>query len=168
MRFWTVLHKAENWLAGAFSGLCLIAIILITVLSVIGRYFLQTDIIPGSYNIIERIVFPLLVFCAMPLAHRDGVFPRFELLADALPGKLRVLVGLIVIAVELAVYTVVFYYAAKFLVGSIEVGRMMQIGVNVVPLSPILAFIALAFGIIMLETLRLVGRDLALFLGRQS
>jgi TRAP-type C4-dicarboxylate transport system permease small subunit len=77
MHFWKLFWNFERGLAVIVAGSALLLIIGITVLSVIGRYFFQTDLIPGSYNIIERIIFPLMVFAAIPIAHRDGIFPRF-------------------------------------------------------------------------------------------
>ena len=67
----------------------LFIMMMVTVISVAGRYFLQMDLIPGAYNIVERIIFPLLVFWALPIAHRDGMFPRLESFADALRRDLK-------------------------------------------------------------------------------
>jgi len=57
-----VIDRIEGGMASVGAGLCLLAMVLITVISVFGRYVLQQDILPGAYNLVERICFPLIVF----------------------------------------------------------------------------------------------------------
>ena len=104
MRFWSAIGLIEKNMAGIGAGLCILAVMLITVAGVFGRYVLHTDLIPGGYNLIERVLFPLIVFWAMPLAHREGLFPRFELLSEHLPRLAARALGAAVLAVEIAVY----------------------------------------------------------------
>ena len=75
MSFWKTIDRIEGGMASVGAGLCLLAMIVITVLSVIGRYILQQDLIPGAYNLIERVTFPLIVFWAVPLAVGQGHLP---------------------------------------------------------------------------------------------
>ena len=60
-RLWHWLGRLDGGLASIGAGLCLLAIMLITVIGVFGRYVLGVDLIPGGYNVIERVAFPLLV-----------------------------------------------------------------------------------------------------------
>ena len=62
MHIWTWLGRLEGGMASVGAGLCLLAMMFMTVGSVFGRYLLGADLIPGGYNIIERLLFPLLVF----------------------------------------------------------------------------------------------------------
>src|SRR3990167_1946780 len=89
MKFWKTVDRVEGGMASVGAGLCLLAMIVITVISVIGRYVLQQDILPGAYNLIERVCFPLIVFWAVPMAHREATFPRFDMAVNALPMGLR-------------------------------------------------------------------------------
>ena len=66
MKFWKNIERIEGGMASVGAGLCLLAMIIITVISVVGRYILQEDILPGAYNLIERVTFPLIVFWAVP------------------------------------------------------------------------------------------------------
>lgn len=159
MDFWKAIWRFEYGLAALGAGLCLIVIMLITVASVIGRYFLQIDLIPGGYNIIERIFFPLLVFMAVPIAHREGTFPRFELLADTLPDLPRKLIAVLVVLVEAVVYAVLFWLVIRFTANAIDQQRTMQIGTGVVAMWPVLIFAPLMIALVLLEALRLVWRD---------
>ena len=159
MDFWKAIWRFEYGLAALGAGLCLIVIMLITVASVIGRYFLQIDLIPGGYNIIERIFFPLLVFMAVPIAHREGTFPRFELLADTLPDLPRKLIAVLVVLVEAVVYAVLFWLVIRFTANAIDQQRTMQIGTGVVAMWPVLIFVPLMIVLVLLEALRLVWRD---------
>ena len=160
MSFWKTIDRIEGGLASVGAGLCLLAMIVITVLSVIGRYVLQQDILPGAYNLIERVCFPLIVFWAVPLAHRQGTFPRFDMVVNGLPPGLRRWVQALVLLVELAVYAVVMWYVLRFTWSSIEGDRTMQIGTDFWPMWPVLVMIPLAFGLMMLEMARLVWVEL--------
>lgn len=160
MKFWKAIDRIEGGLASVGAGLCLLAMIVITVISVVGRYVLEQDILPGAYNLIERVCFPLIVFWAMPMAHREGTFPRFDMVVNAIPQRLRryVLVG--VLLVEFAVHAVVMWYVLRFTWKSIAIDRTMQIGTDFWPVWPILVMMPLAFALMMLEMGRLIWRDL--------
>lgn len=168
MRFWRAIWAFEWGLAAIGAGSMLFIMMMITVISVAGRYFLQMDLIPGAYNIVERIIFPLLVFWALPIAHREGMFPRLESFADALPPRRRSLLGALVMLVEIAIYAVFLWYILRFVWTSIQSNRTMQIGTNFLPLWPILIMMPLAFVLMLLEMGRLVYRDIRRFLGLEA
>ncbi len=159
MRFWTWIGRFEWGLASIGAGLCLLAMMLITVISVFGRYVLGMDLIPGAYNIIERIVFPLIVFWALPLAHREGTFPRLDLFTMTMPHRLRASITAVVLLVELAVFLILLYYVSQFAWNSYLDGRRAQIGTTYWQLYPVLAMVPLAFGLMVLEMLRLFVRE---------
>lgn len=153
------IWRFEWGLASIGAGLCLVLMMLITVVSVFGRYVLEADIIPGAYNIVERIVFPLLVFWALPMAHREGMFPRLDLIPDLLQPRTRTVVSFLVLLVEVAVYAVVLWFVCVFVWNGISNGRTMQIGTDVYPLWPIIVMMPLAFGLMLLEMARLLVND---------
>jgi TRAP-type C4-dicarboxylate transport system permease small subunit len=168
MRFWKLVWKLEWGLAAFGAGSMLFAMMMVTVISVAGRYFLQADLIPGAYNIIERVLFPLLVFWALPIAHREGLFPRLEIFADAQPPRRRALVMAFALLVEVAVYAIFFWFVARFVWVSVEQNRTMQIGTSFLPVWPIMAMMPLAFGLMLLEMLRLFWRDVRIVLGGEG
>ncbi len=165
MRFWRALWAFEWGLAAVGAGSMLFIMMMITVISVFGRYFLQMDLVPGAYNIIERIIFPLLVFWALPIAHREGMFPRLESFSDALAPRRRALLAAVVMVVEIAVYGLFLWYVSKFVWSSIVDNRTMQIGTNFLPLWPILVMMPVAFVLMILEMGRLLVRDVRGALG---
>jgi TRAP-type C4-dicarboxylate transport system permease small subunit len=159
MRFWKAIWDFEWGMAAIGAGICLFAMMMITVISVFGRYFLHADLIPGAYNIVERVAFPLMVFWALPLAHREGMFPRLEGVTDALPPRLRSLVNAFVLLVEVLVYAAILWLIVHFVWDSIKVNRPMQLGSSFWPLWPILIMMPLAFGLMLLEMCRLLVAD---------
>ena len=142
-------------MASVGAGLCLLAMLLMTVISVFGRYVLGAELIPGAYNIIERLLFPLLVFWALPLAHREGTFPRLSVVQGALPPRARAAVAAIVLTGEVVVFTLLVWYVARFAWESFLSGRQMQIGTTYWPLFPVLVMVPLAFGLMLAEMVRL-------------
>lgn len=166
MRFWSAIGLIEKNMAGIGAGLCILAVMLITVAGVFGRYVLHTDLIPGGYNLIERVLFPLIVFWAMPLAHREGLFPRFELLSEHLPRLAARALGAAVLAVEMAVYLAILYFSSTFVMKAVDTGRTMQIGTDTWLLWPIAVMMPIAFLLMLLEMLRLFWVDaVAIFRG---
>lgn len=168
MRFWKAIWDFEWGMAAIGGGICLFAMMLITVLSVFGRYFLHMDLIPGAYNIVERVMFPLMVFWALPLAHREGMFPRLEGTTDSLPPRVRAIISVFVLAVEVLIYGVILWLVLHFVWDSIKVNRPMQLGANFWPLSPILIMMPLAFGLMLLEMCRLLAADARAAFGSAS
>jgi TRAP-type C4-dicarboxylate transport system permease small subunit len=160
MNFWKTIHRLEGGMASIGAGLCLLAMIIITVISVIGRYILEQDILPGAYNLIERVAFPLIVFWAVPLAHREGTFPRFDMLEGVMPRSLRRIAKVFVLVVELTIYAVVMWYVLRFTWESISIDRTMQIGTDFWSAWPILVMMPLAFSLMMLEMCRLIYHDI--------
>ena len=104
----------------------------------------------------------------MPLAHREGTFPRFDVILYSLPRGVRRPVHVAVLLVEFVIYAVVMWYVLRFSWQSIEGSRTMQIGTDFLPLWPILVMMPLAFGLMLLEMGRLLHRDLLRLLGRES
>lgn len=166
MRFWKAIWNFEWGMASIGGGICLILMVFITVISVFGRYVLQTDLIPGAYNIVERIVFPLMVFWALPMAHREGSFPRLEIVPDALPPRAKAALHVFVVAVEAVIYALVLYYVTRFVWAGIQSNRTMQIGTNVLVLWPVIIMMPIAFALMLLEMVRLVYEDFRNALGR--
>ncbi|HEV7417228.1 MAG TPA: TRAP transporter small permease, partial [Tianweitania sediminis] len=151
MRFWKSVGVLEWWLAAAGAGSMLFIMMMVTVISVAGRYFLHMDLIPGAYNIVERVIFPLLVFWGLPLAHREGMFPRLETLADTQPPRRRAFLAAFVTLVEVGLYAVFLWYVTKFTWASFASGRTMQIGASYLPLWPVLVPMPLAVALMLLE-----------------
>jgi len=165
MRIWKAIWDFEWGMAAIGAGICLFAMMMITVISVFGRYFLHADLIPGAYNIVERVVFPLMVFWALPLAHREGMFPRLEGMTDALAPWTRALVDAVVLLVEVLIYAFILWLVLRFVWDSIKTNRPMQLGADFWPLWPILIMMPLAFGLMLLEMIRLFWRDVRRVLG---
>lgn len=154
MIFWKWIDTLEGGMASIGAGLCLFLIMMITVASVFGRYVLGVDLIPGGYNMIESIAFPLLVFLAAPLGHRQGMFPRFEMLADRLPARVTAYLALLVAVVELGVFSVLLWYLGQFAWDAVESARQAQIGTQLWPVWPVILVMPLGFALIWLEIVR--------------
>ena len=162
-KLYDAIGRFEWGLAAVGAGLCLFSIMIITVLSVFGRYALHMDLIPGAYNIIERMLFPLMVFWALPLAHRDGFFPRLELMADALPPRQGAIAAIVVLIVELVLFLFILRHMVVFSYTSLVTDRMMQLGSGYFPVWPFIMMVPLAFGLMIIEMLWQIARSIRYF-----
>jgi TRAP-type C4-dicarboxylate transport system permease small subunit len=166
MKLWKAIWDFEWGMASIGGGICLILMVFITVISVFGRYVMQMDLIPGAYNIIERIIFPLMIFWALPMAHREGTFPRLELLPEALSPKAKAALNIFIVGVEAVIYAILLYFVVLFVWNGIQSNRSMQIGINVLPLWPIIIMMPVAFVLMLLEMVRLIYEDFRTALGK--
>ncbi|WP_366921721.1 TRAP transporter small permease [Metallumcola ferriviriculae] len=145
------LNKIEENMAAFGSGICLMFIMIFTVISVYGRYVMGADLIPGTYNMIERIFFPLLVLWAIPIAHKQGTFPRLDFVTERFPGTIRRPINIIIFGVELLIYVVVTWFTFKYAIEAFRIGQKMNIGTVRWPVYPILAMVPLAMGMMSFE-----------------
>lgn len=166
MSIWKRIWQVEWAMAAIGAGGCLLVAMLLTVVMVLGRYVLQADLVPGGYNFIERVLFPLMVFLALPVAHREGLFPRLETLPDMLGPRWGRVLGVLALAIEVVVYLVLLWFVGKFAWASYLSNRPMQIGTVFWPLWPVLMVIPLSVALMILEMLRLFWRDAGLLLRR--
>jgi len=154
-RVWTWIGQIEGGLASVGGGLCLLTMLLVTVVSVFGRYVLGVDLIPGSYNVVERVLFPLLIFWALPLAHREGTFPKLGILESLVPPRVHAGVAAVVLIVESVVFAILAWYVGWFAWEALVEGRQMQIGTVYWPLFPVLIMMPVAFLLMLAEMVRL-------------
>ncbi|MFC4671411.1 TRAP transporter small permease [Seohaeicola nanhaiensis] len=159
MAIWNFITRFEDRLAAVGAGTALMAMMLMSVIGVLGRYVFQADLIPGAYNMIERVIFPLMVFWALPAAHREMLFPRLEMLAEALHPRWRPAVSALALLVELAIYLVVLWFVTTFVIQTIKTGRTMQVGTDFWPLWPVVVMIPISFALMVAEMLRLLWVD---------
>lgn len=158
-KFMSYLESFEKLLIYA-SGVSLFGMMLITVISVLGRYFFRTDAIPGAYNIVERILFPLLVFWALPLAYKEGTFPKLEFILDRTGSqRIKKNVKYLTIGVELAIYCLVLYFVFRYTVTGIQNNQLMQIGTKRLSLYPILIMVPISFALLVMEAVINIYRN---------
>ncbi|SFG67222.1 TRAP-type C4-dicarboxylate transport system, small permease component [Palleronia marisminoris] len=69
-----------------FSGLLLVALMLVTGIDVVGRYLFDTPL-PGAFETTE-LMLGALVFAALPLVSRAGSHVEVDILATLLPERI--------------------------------------------------------------------------------
>ena len=155
------LVRLEWFLAAVGGGICLFAILAITLVTIFGRYVLASDLVPGGYNMIEGALFPLLVFWGLPLALREGSFPRLETLVAAVPGRAGHAVGALVLLVEAAIYAIIVFYTARYAINVVEQNRQIQIGTGLWPAWPVAVMVPASFALMLLVVARRLADDVA-------
>jgi TRAP-type C4-dicarboxylate transport system permease small subunit len=147
-----IMEKFEKVL-GDIGGMFCYVLMLMVVLQVLGRYFLKMEILPGSYNMMESYVFPLIVFLTMGRSFRDGLFPKFDLLRSSLPTKPKRVADSFALTVELIVYIITFVFTTIYAIKMVQVRRQLQAGANLYPLYHILWLSPFCFGLLSIETI---------------
>lgn len=152
------LYRFEKRLCIVGSGTCLILMVAVIIVSVLGRYLFHTDLVPGGFNIIERFLFPVLVFCAIPLTYRDGMFPSVTFFREKLSNTTGRIVRRFCAITEILLYLVIVVYAFRFAWQALLDTRTMQIGSETWLLWPILWLVPAIFLLVLLNAvLDLIG-----------
>ena len=100
------LFKLESALA-LVSGLAVFSLILIAVVSVVGRNFFDSPL-PGYVDWIEQIM-PLIAFMGVSYTQRLGAHIRMDLFVNKLPPKTLWITELITTAVILTITIILIY-----------------------------------------------------------
>jgi TRAP-type C4-dicarboxylate transport system permease small subunit len=86
------LPSSTDWLAGEHGGLSTVAatvlagIMMVTVVDVVGRYFLRSPL-PGSSELTE-VLMAVLIYAALPVVSRQGAHITVDLLSAVIPRSL--------------------------------------------------------------------------------
>lgn len=80
-----MIRRADRVLQG-IAGVGLLAMMAVTCVDVVGRYFVGRPI-PGAFEITELLLVAV-IFCGLPLASSDAAQVEVDLLAGRLPPRL--------------------------------------------------------------------------------
>lgn len=147
-----ILKKIHNFLL-AFAGISLALIVLATVISVIGRYFVKADLLPGVYNYIERIFFPVSTYCAFALSYREGMWPAMDVVLKKIEFTKAKAMKIIITVIEMIIYTVLTIFVFRYVTSAIQSGATILVDVNVLSMTPLLLLLLLAFILLVAESI---------------
>lgn len=94
-------QRVLTFVLEGLATLLLLALIAVTAVDVIGRYFLNAPL-SGAFEMTELLL-GALVFAALPLVSKSGQHVEVDLLAGSLPRHLNRKLGLIAAAISAAV-----------------------------------------------------------------
>lgn len=136
------------------SGISLAIIVVLSVLSVIGRYFLKTDLIPGVYNYIERIFFPVSTFCAFAASYGEGMWPAMDVILRKSKFKTAKIMKIFISITEMSIFTIMFIFVFRYVINSIKAGATILVDVHVWSMTPLLLLLIMAFLLLLIESFR--------------
>lgn len=152
-RLWVGIERGLE----AVIGLCLLAMVALTVFDVGGRYFFNAPL-SGGYEIAE-ILMGLTVFAALPLASRAENHLAIGLLTDRLKGSARRWHRIAILAISAA--GLGFIGWRMTVQAGIMYGSMASTGSLRLPLWPVAGVMAALGWLSCLVTLVLLARALA-------
>lgn len=107
------------------SSLCLTALIIVTFLSVLSRYLLNS---PFAWTEeVQMMLIVWTVFMGGSMAFREKAHIAIEVLVDALPAKARRAVRMLTAVMILIVLIYIGYQGAGYIGKQIEIGRVTSI-----------------------------------------
>lgn len=116
--------------------------------------------IPGSYEIVQNYVMPLVVLPAMPYVYSSGIMPRIDMLVGKFSLRWRNVFVQLVVVVEIILFFLFFYYTWRFALTGVEDQAGFPAGSYIFPVYPLYFLAPLAFGMICIECVFIFIRNL--------
>ena len=152
----TTVNTAYRWfghvkIIGALvSGLAIFAMMLFIVADVISRNFLGGSI-PGGFEISQNYFMPLAVFPALGWVYASGILPRMDLILPRFPALFRSTATHVLVVIELALASIVTYYAWWYALAGMDRGSTFPAGGALYPLYPFYFLVPLGFALVTIE-----------------
>jgi TRAP-type C4-dicarboxylate transport system permease small subunit len=149
------IEKVNNLLnkIGIFiAGVSVILMMGLIVADVFSRNVLNTSI-PGTYEIVQNYFMPLSIFPCLAFAYRSGVLPRIGEVIEKTPGGFQKVVGYMIFAIEMVIFTLATYYGWIFAMTGVSDQASFPAGGNLIPLYPIMFVIPFGFALVLLEVI---------------
>lgn len=141
------------------SGAAVMAMMLLIVYDVVMRTVFSSSI-RGGFEIIQNYMMPLVVFPGLAYVYSSGVLPKMDLLLDRFGPKMQKAIILLMIALELFVLALIVQFSWAFAMDGLARGIAFPAAGTLYPLYPFFFLIPIAFGMIIVENLFILIRNL--------
>lgn len=134
------------------SGLAIAVMIILITLDVTSRNILQSGI-PGSYEIVESILMPTVIFWAILITYASGSIPRLDMLTNKFSEKMQFSVGIVLILIDIFIYGLMTIYSWSRAAIALKTGIAISAGGTLISISPIFLFVPIGFLFVTIEAI---------------
>lgn len=140
------------------SGLSAIVMMAFIAVNVISRYFLAGSI-TGSFEFVTYYFLPLSVFPALGYVYSSGVLPKMDLLIQKAHKKIRDILIVLLLLLELFLFSLIIYYSFHYSMTGMAEGHSFTAGVDLYPLYPVYFLVPLGFTLMTIEILFIMTKN---------
>ena len=134
------------------SGVSIALMIVLISLDVSLRSFFSIGI-QGSYEIIESILMPTVIFWGLLVTYSSGSIPRLDMLSTRFSGKVQISVKLVMVLIDIFIYSVMAYYTFQRALTAISDGMAISAGGTLVSIVVIFIFVPISFLLVTIEAI---------------
>lgn len=141
------------------SGVGIFGMMGFIVLEVIMRNLFNYSI-PGNYEMVQNYFMPVVTLPVIVYAFSEGVLPRINMVISKFNYKLQKGVLLLLLLVEIAVFTLMAFYGWQYAISGMEAGDAFPASGSMYPIYPFYFLIPIGFGMLVVEMVFLFGKNL--------
>ncbi|MEK4131109.1 TRAP transporter small permease [Solibacillus sp. FSL W8-0474] len=141
------------------SGISIAIMILLISLDVILRNLFSYGL-PGSYEITESILMPTVIFWGLLVTYSSGSIPRLDMLSTKLNGKAQLIVGIMMILIDIFIYSTMAFYALNRAITAMTDGAAISAGGTLISIAIIFAFVPISFLLVTIEAIFILVKSI--------
>ncbi|OLO37862.1 hypothetical protein BTR23_13030 [Alkalihalophilus pseudofirmus] len=141
------------------SGISLFLMMLFIVGDVVSRNFLSRSI-PGGYEFVRNYFMPLTLFPALAFAYGTGIFPRITMVVTKFRMVKQRMIVILLLILEGILFFLITYYGLLYAIESSIQGIAFPAGGNLYPIYPLIFLVPICFGLIIIEIVFLIIKNI--------
>lgn len=134
------------------SGISIAIMIVLISLDVLLRNIFSYGL-PGSYEITESILMPTVIFWGLLVTYSSGSIPRLDMLSTKLNGKAQLFVGILMILIDIFIYSVMAYYGLQRAITALTDGAAISAGGTLISIAVMFVFVPISFLLVTIEAI---------------
>lgn len=132
------------------SGMAVLAMMFGIVIDVFMRNFIGIPL-KGTYEIVENILMPALVFPVLGYVYWSGVLPRLTEIVAKMPKTMQMFNRYLLFLLDLIVFSLLTIYGMFFALSGYEQKMAISFGGEILQIWPIYFFVPVGFLLVVVE-----------------
>jgi TRAP-type C4-dicarboxylate transport system permease small subunit len=141
------------------SGISLIGMMFFVVYDVFLRNVVENSI-NGGFEIVQNYFMPIVVFPSLAYVYSSGVLPKMDMLIERFKNKTKMFFIFGMLLIEIFILVLMTQYSLEYAMTGLERDMAFPAAGTLYPLYPIFFFIPIAFGLIIVENIFILVRNL--------
>ncbi len=141
------------------SGIGLIGMMFFIVYDVFLRNVVENSI-NGGFEIVQNYFMPIVVFPSLAYVYSSGVLPRMDMVINRLKNRTKKVLIFGMLLIEIFILILMTQYSLEYAMTGLEKEMAFPAAGTLYPLYPIFFFIPISFGLIIIENVFILLRNL--------
>ncbi|HZW68837.1 MAG TPA: TRAP transporter small permease [Pseudogracilibacillus sp.] len=145
--------RINNFIRNIALSISAIAI-LIMMFGIVADVFMRNVLgtpLRGTYEIVENILMPALVFPVLGYVYWSGVLPKLTEIAEKLPKAMQNFNKYLIYLLDILVFSLLTYYGMKFALTGLEQKMAIPVAGKILQIWPVYFLVPLGFFLVVVE-----------------